>query len=82
MGVSFTADTVCGSDIDVHVLHAGARITWIGFALSSALQAALIFALGDEDAYGMRSSFPYGPGGVREPLVSEEAGLRAPLSNV
>ncbi len=61
--------------------HAGARITWIAFALSSALQAALIFALGDDDAYGVRSSFPYGPGGVREPLVNEEVGLRAPLSS-
>lgn len=59
----------------------GARITWIGFAVSAALQAALIVALGDEDAYGV-SEYPYGGVGVREPLVEEETRLRAPLSTV
>jgi hypothetical protein len=62
----------------------GARITWIGFAVSSALQAALILALGDEDAYGFhtRDPFPYGGAGGREPLIAEETGLRPPLSSV
>eukprot|EP00884_Botryococcus_braunii_P017365 jgi/Botrbrau1/4311/Bobra.0232s0003.1 len=57
-----------------------ARVTWIGFAVSSALQAALILALGDEDAYAY-DPYPYGVG-VREPLVAEDVGLRAPLSTV
>lgn len=63
---------------------AGARITWIGFAVSSALQAALILALGDEDAYGLSSGYPYPYGGLgaREPLVAEEAGLRQPMTTV